>query len=50
MTNIMTALVTRQLKLSTSIGLILFLLTLGLTTGWQRTQASTPQQLVQATT
>jgi hypothetical protein len=49
MTNIMTALVTRQLKLSTSIGLILFLLTLGLTTGWQRTQASTPQQLVQAT-
>ncbi|WP_392531136.1 nuclear transport factor 2 family protein [Nostoc sp. C117] len=50
MTNIIAAFVTRKLKLSTSIGLISFLLTLGLTAGWQRTQASTSQQLVQATT
>ncbi|MEH2069719.1 MAG: nuclear transport factor 2 family protein [Nostoc sp.] len=47
MTNI---LLRRQLRLSTSIGLISFLLTLGLTSAWQPTQASTPQQLVQATT
>ncbi|MBD2515680.1 nuclear transport factor 2 family protein [Nostoc sp. FACHB-973] len=47
MTNI---LVKRQLRFSTSVGLISFLLTLGLTNAWQPTQASTPQQLVQATT
>ncbi|MFN6535321.1 MAG: nuclear transport factor 2 family protein [Nostoc sp. EkiNYC01] len=47
MTNI---LVKSQLRFSTSIGLISFLLTLGITTAWQPTQASTPQQLVQATT
>ncbi|WP_138497207.1 nuclear transport factor 2 family protein [Nostoc sp. PA-18-2419] len=47
MTNI---LLRRQLRLSTSIGLISFLLTVGLTSAWQPTQASTPQQLVQATT
>ncbi|MBD2413621.1 hypothetical protein FACHB389_36535 [Nostoc calcicola FACHB-389] len=47
MTNI---LVKGQLRFSTSIGLISFLLTLGITTAWQPTQASTPQQLVQATT
>ncbi|MEH2253244.1 nuclear transport factor 2 family protein [Nostoc sp.] len=50
MTNIITALVRRQLRFSASIGLISFLLTLGLTSGWQRTQATTPQQLVQAGT
>ncbi|MEH2059185.1 MAG: nuclear transport factor 2 family protein [Nostoc sp.] len=50
MTNIITALVSRQLRLSTSIGLISFLLTLGLTSGWQRTQATIPQQLAQAGT
>jgi len=43
-------LVKRKLRLSTSIGLISFLLTLGLTNAWQTTQASTPQQLVQTTT
>ncbi|WP_373527004.1 nuclear transport factor 2 family protein [Nostoc sp.] len=47
MTNIIAALVRHQLRLSTSIGLISFLLTLGLTSDWQRTQATTPQQLVQ---
>ncbi|MBW4672532.1 MAG: nuclear transport factor 2 family protein [Desmonostoc geniculatum HA4340-LM1] len=47
MTNI---LVKGRLRFSTSIGLISFLLTLGMTTAWQPTQASTPQQLVQATT
>lgn len=41
---------TRQLRLSTSLGLISFLLTLGLTSAWQPTQASTPQQIAQATT
>ena len=50
MTNIITALVSRQLRLSTNIGLISFLLTLGLTSGWQRTQATIPQQLAQAGT
>ncbi|MEH2425448.1 MAG: nuclear transport factor 2 family protein [Nostoc sp.] len=50
MTNIITALVRRQLRFPASIGLISFLLTLGLTSGWQRTQATTPQQLVQADT
>ncbi|MEH1932619.1 MAG: nuclear transport factor 2 family protein [Nostoc sp.] len=50
MTNIITALVRRQLRFPASIGLISFLLTLGLTSGWQRTQATTPQQLAQATT
>ncbi|MEH1939243.1 MAG: nuclear transport factor 2 family protein [Nostoc sp.] len=49
MTNIFPALVRRQLRFP-SIGLISFLLTIGLTTGWQRTQATTPQQLVQAGT
>lgn len=47
MTNIIAALVRHRLRLSTSIGLISFLLTLGLTSDWQRTQATTPQQLVQ---
>ncbi|MEH2237426.1 nuclear transport factor 2 family protein [Nostoc sp.] len=50
MTNIITALMRRQLRFPASIGLISFLLTLGLTSGWQRTQATTPQQLVQAGT
>ncbi|MHC5614397.1 MAG: nuclear transport factor 2 family protein [Nostoc sp.] len=50
MTNIITALVKRQLRFPASIGLVSFLLTLGLTSGWQRIQATTPQQLVQATT
>ncbi len=50
MINIIATLVRRQLRLSTSIGLITFLLTLGLTSGWQRTQATTPQQLAQAGT
>ncbi|MEH2459774.1 nuclear transport factor 2 family protein [Nostoc sp.] len=50
MTNIITALVRHQLRFPASIGLIAFLLTLGLTSGWQRTQATTPQQLVQAGT
>jgi hypothetical protein len=50
MINILTTLVRRQLRLSTSIGLITFLLTLGLTSGWQRTQAMTPHQLAQAGT
>jgi hypothetical protein len=49
MINIIATLVRRQLRLSTSIGLITFLLTLGLTSGWQ-TQATTPQQLAQAGT
>ncbi|MFN6513902.1 MAG: nuclear transport factor 2 family protein [Nostoc sp. CreGUA01] len=43
-------LVKRQLRFSTSIGLISFLLTFGVTSTWQPTQASTPQQLVQGTT
>lgn len=50
MTNIITALVRRQLRFPASIGLIAFLLTLGITSGWQRTEATTPQQLVQAGT
>ncbi|MEH2002987.1 nuclear transport factor 2 family protein [Nostoc sp.] len=50
MTNIITTLVKRQLRFPASIWLIFFLLTFGLTTGWQRTQATTPQQLVQAGT
>jgi hypothetical protein len=50
MTKIITALVKRQLTFPASIGLVSFLLTLGLTSGWQRTQATTPQQLVQADT
>ncbi|MHC5743685.1 MAG: nuclear transport factor 2 family protein [Nostoc sp.] len=50
MTNIITALVRRQLKFPANIWLVSFLLTIGLTTGLQRTQATTPQQLSQATT
>ncbi|MEH1931957.1 nuclear transport factor 2 family protein [Nostoc sp.] len=50
MTNIITALVKRQLRFPASIGLVSFLLTLGLTSGWQPIQATTPQQLVQGTT
>jgi hypothetical protein len=50
MTKIITALVKRQLRFSASIWLVSFLLTLGLTSGWQRTQATTPQQLAQAGT
>ena len=50
MTNIITALVRRQPRFPASMWLVLFLLTLGLTSGWQRTQAATPQQLAQATT
>ncbi|MEA5624673.1 nuclear transport factor 2 family protein [Nostoc sp. UHCC 0251] len=50
MTTIITALVKRQLRFPASICLVSFLLTLGLTSGWQRTQAATPQQLVQAGT
>ncbi|MEH1887919.1 MAG: nuclear transport factor 2 family protein [Nostoc sp.] len=50
MTNIITALVRRQLRFPANIWLVSFLLTLGLTSGWERTQAMTPQQLVQATT
>ncbi|MEH2286904.1 nuclear transport factor 2 family protein [Nostoc sp.] len=50
MTNIITALVKRQLKFPANIWLVSFLLTIGLTSGWQRTQATTPQQLSQATT
>lgn len=50
MTNIITALVRRQLRFPASMWLVSFLLTLGLTSGWQRTQAATPQQLAQATT
>ncbi|MFN6478589.1 nuclear transport factor 2 family protein [Nostoc sp. DedQUE07] len=50
MTNIITALVRHQLKFPANIWLVSFLLTIGLTTGWQRTQATTPQQLSQATT
>ena len=50
MTNIITALVKRQLRFPASIRLVSFLLTLGLTSGWQPIQATTPQQLVQATT
>ncbi|WP_448269529.1 nuclear transport factor 2 family protein [Nostoc sp. DSM 114159] len=50
MTNIITALVRRQLKFPANIWLVSLLLTIGLTTGWQRTQATTPQQLSQATT
>ncbi|WP_298912087.1 nuclear transport factor 2 family protein [uncultured Nostoc sp.] len=50
MTNIITALVRRQLRFPANIWMVSFLLTLGLTSGWERTQATTPQQLVQATT
>lgn len=50
MTTIITALVKRQLRFPASICLVSFLLTLGLTSGWQRTQAATPQQLAQAGT
>ena len=50
MTNIITALGRRQLRFPASIWLVSFLLTLGLTSGWQRTQATTPQQLAQAGT
>ncbi|HYX16993.1 MAG TPA: nuclear transport factor 2 family protein [Nostoc sp.] len=50
MTKIITALLRRQLRFPASIWLVSFLLTLGLTSGWQRTQAATPQQLVQAGT
>ncbi len=50
MTNMITALMRRQLRLPTSIGLITFLLTLALTGSWQTTQATTPQQFAQATT
>ncbi|MBN3909571.1 MAG: nuclear transport factor 2 family protein [Nostoc sp. NMS1] len=50
MTQIITAFAKRQLKFPASIWLVSFLLTLGLTSGWQRTQATTPQQLAQAGT
>ncbi|MEH1898896.1 MAG: nuclear transport factor 2 family protein [Nostoc sp.] len=50
MTKIITALVKRQLRFPTSICLVSFLLTLGLTSGWQRTQATIPQQLAQVGT
>jgi hypothetical protein len=50
MTNIITALVKRQLRFPANIWLVSFLLTLGLTSGWQPTQATTPQQLSQAGT
>ncbi|MEH1832408.1 MAG: nuclear transport factor 2 family protein [Nostoc sp.] len=50
MTNIITALMRRQLRFPANIWLVSFLLTIGLTSGWQRTQATTPQQLVQAGT
>jgi hypothetical protein len=50
MTNIITTLVRRQLRFPANIWLVTFLLTIGLTSGWQRTQATTPQQLAQATT
>ncbi|MBN4001843.1 nuclear transport factor 2 family protein [Nostoc sp. LPT] len=50
MTNIITALVRRQLRFPANIWLVSFLLTIGLTSGWQRTPATTPQQLSQATT
>ncbi|MEH1870625.1 nuclear transport factor 2 family protein [Nostoc sp.] len=50
MTNIITALVRRQLRFPASIWLVLFLLTLGLTSGWQGTQAATPKQLAQVGT
>ncbi|QLE41778.1 nuclear transport factor 2 family protein [Nostoc sp. C052] len=50
MTNIFTALVRRQLKFPANIWLVSCLLTIGLTSGWQRTLATTPQQLAQAGT
>ncbi|AVH70057.1 hypothetical protein [Nostoc sp. 'Lobaria pulmonaria (5183) cyanobiont'] len=50
MTNIITALVKHQLRFPANIWLVSFLLTIGLTSGWQRTQATIPQQLSQATT
>ncbi|QKQ76247.1 nuclear transport factor 2 family protein [Nostoc sp. TCL240-02] len=50
MTKIITAFAKRQLKFPASIWLVSFLLTLGLTSGWQRTQATTPQQLAQTGT
>ena len=50
MTNIITALVRRQLRFPAHIWLVSFLLTIGLTSGWQRTPATTPQQLVQTGT
>lgn len=50
MSNIITALVRRQLRFPANIWLVSLLLTIGLTSGWQRTQATTPQQLVQVGT
>ncbi|MCC5626491.1 nuclear transport factor 2 family protein [Nostoc sp. CHAB 5715] len=50
MKNIITALVKRQLRFPASLWLVSFLLTLGLTSAWQGTQAATPQQLAQAGT
>ncbi|MGJ5628572.1 nuclear transport factor 2 family protein [Nostoc sp. CALU 1950] len=50
MTNIISTLVRRQLRFPANIWLVTFLLTLGLTSGWQRTQATTPPQLAQTTT
>ncbi|MEH1803689.1 MAG: nuclear transport factor 2 family protein [Nostoc sp.] len=50
MTNIITALVRRQLRFPANIWLVTFLLTIGLTSGWQRTSATTPQLLSQAGT
>ncbi|MBG1244733.1 nuclear transport factor 2 family protein [Nostoc sp. NZL] len=50
MTNIITALVRRQIRFPVNLWLVSFLLTLGLTSGWQPTQATTPQQLSQTTT
>lgn len=48
MTNIINTLMKRQLRFPANIWLVSFLLTIGLTSGWQRTQAATPQQLAQA--
>ncbi|MEH2075034.1 MAG: nuclear transport factor 2 family protein [Nostoc sp.] len=50
MTKIITALVKRQLRFPVSIWLVSFPIALGLTIGWQRTQATIPQQLAQAGT
>ncbi|MCW5315767.1 nuclear transport factor 2 family protein [Nostoc sp. KVJ3] len=50
MTKIITALMRQKIRFPASIWLVSFLLTLGLTSGWQRTEATTPQRLVQAGT
>lgn len=48
MNNIIALLVRRQPRFSVSIWLILFLLTLGLSSSWQRAQANTPRQLLKS--